>query len=64
MQSNESEPLLKCRKRRNDVKTEGESLPREKSGGNLFTAQAASGMKAARTRYRLLCGTWEPVAPM
>jgi hypothetical protein len=21
-------------------------------------------MKAARTRYRLLCGTWEPVAPM
>jgi hypothetical protein len=33
-------------------------------GGDLLTAQATSGMKAARTRYRLLCGTWEPVALM
>ena len=30
----------------------------------LLTVQTASGMKAARTRYRLLCGTWEPVTSM
>jgi hypothetical protein len=47
METNASEPLMTCRKRRNDVKTEGESLTREKFGGNLFTAQAASGMKKA-----------------
>jgi hypothetical protein len=64
VESNASEPLMRCRKRRNGVKTGGESLLREKSGSNLFTAQAASGMKAARTRSRLLCGTWEPVTPM
>ena len=27
-------------------------------------ARAASGMKVARARFRLLCGTWEPVVPM
>ncbi len=64
VESNASEPLMKCRKRRDDVKTGGESLSRDQSGGNLSTAQAASGMKAARTRSRLLCGTWEPVTPM
>jgi hypothetical protein len=42
-----SEPLKTCRKRRDDVKTGGESLIREKPGRNLLTAQAASGMKAA-----------------
>lgn len=63
-ESNESEPPMKCRKRRNDVKTGGESLLRDQSGGSLLTAQMASGMKAARTRTRLLCGTWEPVTPM
>ena len=47
METNESEPLMTYRKRRDDVKTGGESLLRDKSGGNLFTAQAASGMKAA-----------------
>jgi hypothetical protein len=62
--SNASEPLMTCRKRRNDVETGGESLLRDKSGGHLSTAQAASGMKAARARFRLLCGTWEPVTPM
>jgi hypothetical protein len=36
----------------------------DKSKGNLFTAWAASGIKVARTRFRLLCGTWEPVVPM
>jgi hypothetical protein len=64
VESNASEPLMTCRKRRNGVETGGESLPRDQSGGDLFTAQAASGMKAARLRSRLLCGTWEPVTPM
>ena len=62
--SNASEPLMKCRKRSNDVETGGESLLREESGRDLFTAQAASGIKAARVRSRLLCGTREPVTPM
>ena len=64
VESNESEPLMRCRKRRDDVKTGRESLARDKFGGNLFTARAASGIKAAGIRFRLLCGTWEPVTPM
>ena len=64
VESNESEPLLTCRKRRDGVETGGESLPRDKSGRCLIMAQAASGMKVARMRSRLLCGTWEPVTPM
>jgi hypothetical protein len=44
---NESEPPMKCRKRRDDVKTRGESLTWDKHEGNLFTAHAASGMKVA-----------------
>jgi hypothetical protein len=47
METNASEPLMKCRKRRNDVKTGGESLTRDKSGGNLSTAQTASGIEKA-----------------
>lgn len=61
---NVSEPLMTCRKRRNDVKTGERSLPRDKSGGRLLTAQTASGMKVAGGQSRLLCGTWEPVTPM
>ena len=64
VESNANEPLMTCRKRRNDVKTGRESLTRDKSGSNLLTGQTASGIKAARTRLRLLCGTWEPVTPM
>lgn len=45
---NENEPLMKCRKRNSDIKTEGVSLTRDKSGGNLITAQAVSGIEAAR----------------
>jgi hypothetical protein len=63
-ETNVSEPLMTCRKRRDDVKTRGESLTWDKSGGNLLTARTASGMKAARTCFRLPWGTWEPVAPM
>ena len=63
-ESNASEPLMTCRKRRDGVKTGVESLPRDESGRYLLTAPMAPGMEAARTRSRLLCGTWEPVAPM
>jgi hypothetical protein len=44
---NASEPLMKCRKRRDDVKTAGESLLRDKLGRDLFTGRAASGIKVA-----------------
>ncbi len=47
-------------KNMDDVETEAVPLPREKPGSNLPTAQAASGIKAARARLRLSCGTWEP----
>ena len=33
METNVNEPLMKCRKRSDDVKTEGESLTRDKFGG-------------------------------
>ena len=46
-ETNASEPLMTCRKRRNDVETTGESLPWDKLGGCLLTARAASGMEAA-----------------
>lgn len=59
-----SEPLMTCRKRIDDIKTEGESFLREEPGGNLSTAQAVSGIKAARVQFRLWCGTCEPVAPI
>jgi hypothetical protein len=47
METNTSEPLIKCRKRRDVIKTRGESLPWDKPGGNLFTVQTVTGMKAA-----------------
>lgn len=47
METNTSEPLIKCRKRRNVVKTREESLIWDKFGRNLFTDQTASGMKVA-----------------
>jgi len=45
--TNASEPLRKGRKRRDEVKTGGESLTRDKPRGNLLTAWAASGLKVA-----------------
>jgi len=42
-----SEPLLTCRKRRDDVKTGGLSLLQDQPKGNLLTAWVASGMKVA-----------------
>jgi hypothetical protein len=41
------EPLKKYRKRRDVIKTEGESLTRDKFGGNLFTVRSVTGIKAA-----------------
>jgi len=40
-----SKPSMNCRKRRDDVKTRGESLTWEKSERYLLTAQAASGRR-------------------
>ena len=44
---NANKLLMKCRKRIEDIKTEGVSLTRDKFGGNLLTAQMVSGMKVA-----------------
>jgi hypothetical protein len=62
--ANESEPLMKCRKRTDGIETGEKSLPREEPGDYLPTAQAVSGIKVARARSRLLCGTWEPATSM
>lgn len=47
METNTSEPLINCRKRRNVIKTGKESLSRDESGGNLITDQTVTGMEAA-----------------
>src|SRR5262249_26083409 len=52
------------RKRRNDVKTGGEALPRDQRWSDPLTARVASGMKVAPVRSWLERGTWEPVASM
>jgi len=41
------EPLLKCRKRIDEIKTGEESLTRDKFGGSLFTGQVVSGIEVA-----------------
>jgi hypothetical protein len=62
--ANVSEPLLKCRKRIDDIRTGVQLLPRDEPGGYLSTALVVSGMKVARARFRRWCGTWERLAPM
>jgi hypothetical protein len=47
METNTSEPLIKCRKRRDAIKTGRKSLARDKSGRYLLTAQVVTGMEAA-----------------
>jgi len=47
METNTSEPLITCRKRRNVIKTRGESLTWDKSGGYLLTVRTVAGMEAA-----------------
>jgi hypothetical protein len=59
-----SEPLMKCRKRIDGIKTGVESLPRDEPGECLLIGQVVSGMKVARAWSGLLCGTLEPVAPI
>jgi hypothetical protein len=60
--ANESEPLVKRRKRSGVIKTGVQLLPWDESGGNLFTGQAVTGVKVARARNRHRHETWEPVA--
>ncbi len=57
LKSNESEPLMTCRNVLDDVKTGVESYHRDKVGRHLVTARSASGIKAARARFRPLRGT-------
>jgi hypothetical protein len=47
METNTREPLTKCRKRRDVIKTRGESLTWDEPGGNLPTGQVVTGMEAA-----------------
>jgi len=47
METNKSEPLIKCRKHMDVIKTGRESLARDKSGRNLPTVQMVAGMEAA-----------------
>lgn len=44
---NASEPLMKCRKRRNAIRTRGLSLTWDKSGRLLITDQTMTGIKVA-----------------
>jgi hypothetical protein len=46
-ETNESKPLDDVSKAYRRRQNRGESLTRDKSGGNLFTAQTASGIKTA-----------------
>jgi hypothetical protein len=61
MKANVSKPLMKCRKRPDDIKTTPLSWLWDKPGESLLIGQAVSGMKAARAWVRLLYGTGEPV---
>ena len=62
--ANESEPLMTCRKRSDDIETRVQLLPWDEPGGDLLTALAVSGTKVARARFRLQHKTWESLAPM
>jgi hypothetical protein len=47
IETSESEPLMTCRKRIDDVGTGGFRYPGTSLGGDLISAQAASGMEVA-----------------
>ena len=47
MKTNASEPLMTCRKRRDDVETGLESFARDEPSGDLLIGWVASGMKVA-----------------
>ena len=59
-----SEPLMTCRKRRDDVETRGESLTWDKSGGEPAYCPGGIRHEGGATCVRLPWGTWDPVAPM
>jgi hypothetical protein len=61
--ANESEPLLKRRKRTDVIETGVPLLPRDEPGGGLLTGQVVTGAEVARARSRHRHETWEPVAP-
>ena len=62
--ANESEPLMTCRKRSDDIETRVPLLPWDEPGGCLLIGLVVSGTKVARARFRLQCETWERLAPM
>jgi len=62
--ANVSEPLMRCRKRIDDIETGAQLLPWDEPGGYLSTALVVSGIKVARARSRRRCGTWERLAPI
>jgi len=55
-----SKPLMTCRKRIRWCQNRGVAIPSGSAWGMPETAQAASGMEAARSSTRLWYGTWEP----
>jgi hypothetical protein len=59
--ANASEPLMTCRKILGGIETGAGAFPGMRPGGCLLIGQVVSGMKVARARFRLRCGTWEPV---
>lgn len=62
--ANESEPLLKRRKRTDVIETGVPLLPRDEPGGCLLIGQVVTGAKVARAQNRHWQETWEPVAPV
>ena len=63
-ETNANEPLTRCRKPLDDVKTRSTNYSRISSEGNLFTVWAASGIQVAWPWTRFWYGTWEPVVLM
>jgi hypothetical protein len=61
---NASEPLMTCRKRRNEDQTEVESLTRERQGRSLFRTLWPPALRWHESVTRQLSGTWEPSEPM
>ena len=62
--ANAGEPLMKCRKRIDDIETRVQLLPWDEPGGCLLIGQVVSGTKVARARFRRQCGTWELLVPI
>lgn len=61
---NASEPLMKCRKRRNEVETGGMSLTQDQCGRSLFRAARPPALRWHDPVAWRLYGTWEPSVPM